>query len=150
MSLKQRIQEDMKSAMRAREQARLEAIRLLLAAIQRREVDERVVLDDTQITAVIEKMIKQSREAADQFAKGNRQDLVDKEMAGVALWQAYLPERLSEQEIEQLITASIAETGAKSAKDMGKVLGHLKPKVQGRVDMAQVSAKVKTRLAAAE
>lgn len=147
MSLKQRIQEDMKSALRAREQARLEAIRLLLAAIQRREVDERIVLDDVQITTVVEKMIKQSREAAEQFAKGNRQDLVDKEMAGIALWQAYLPERLSEQEIEQLITAAITESGANSAKEMGKVLGLLKPKVQGRADMAQISAKVKTRLA---
>ncbi len=148
MNLKQRINEDMKAAMRAKDQARLESIRMLMAAIQRREVDERITLDDTQIMAVIEKMIKQSRDAVEQFQKGGRQDLVDKENRDIALLKAYLPEPLSEAEIDKLIDAAIAETGATSAKDMGKVVSGLKPKLQGRADMGKVSGKVKQRLAA--
>jgi uncharacterized protein YqeY len=148
MSLKQRINEDMKTAMRAKDQARLESIRMLMAAIQRREVDERITLDDIQIMAVIEKMIKQSRDAVDQFAKGGRQDLVDKENRDIAILKAYLPEPLSEAEIDKLIEAAIAEAGATSVKDMGKVVGSLKPKLQGRADMGKVSGKVKQRLAA--
>jgi len=148
MSLKQRINEDMKTAMRAKDQARLESIRMLMAAIQRREVDERITLDDIQIMAVIEKMIKQSRDAVEQFAKGGRQDLVDKENRDIAILKAYLPEPLSEAEIDKLIEAAIAEAGATSVKDMGKVVGSLKPKLQGRADMGKVSGKVKQRLAA--
>jgi len=148
MSLKQRINEDMKTAMRAKDQARLESIRMLMAAIQRREVDERITLDDIQIMAVIEKMIKQSRDAVDQFAKGGRQDLVDKENRDIAILTAYLPEPLSEAEIDKLIEAAIAEAGATSVKDMGKVVASLKPKLQGRADMGKVSGKVKQRLAA--
>jgi uncharacterized protein YqeY len=148
MSLKQRINEDMKAAMRAKDQARLESIRMLMAAIQRREVDERITLDDPQVTAVIEKMIKQSRDAVDQFAKGGRQDLVDKENRDIAILKAYLPEPLSEAEIDKLIEAAIAEAGAISVKDMGKVVGSLKPKLQGRADMGKVSGKIKQRLAA--
>jgi uncharacterized protein len=148
MSLKQRINEDMKTAMRAKDQARLESIRMLMAAIQRREVDERITLDDIQIMTVIEKMIKQSRDAVDQFAKGGRQDLVDKENRDIAILKAYLPEPLSEAEIDKLIEAAIAEAGATSVKDMGRVVGSLKPKLQGRADMGKVSGKVKQRLTA--
>jgi uncharacterized protein YqeY len=149
MSLKQRINEDMKAAMRAKDQARLESIRMLMAAIQRREVDERITLDDPQVMAVIEKMIKQSRDAVDQFTKGGRQDLVDKENRDIAILKAYLPEALSEAEIDKLIAAAITEAGATSIKDMGKVVSSLKPKLQGRADMGKVSAKVKQRLAGA-
>jgi len=148
MSLKQRINDDMKTAMRAKDQARLESIRMLMAAIQRREVDERITLDDIQVMAVIEKMIKQSRDAVDQFAKGGRQDLVDKENRDIAILTAYLPEPLSEAEIDKLIAAAIAEAGATSVKDMGKVVASLKPKLQGRADMGKVSGKIKQRLAA--
>lgn len=148
MSLKDRITRDMKDAMRAKDAARLESIRMLMAGIQRREVDERIILDDAQVMSVIEKMIKQSREAADQFAQGSRQDLVDKENRGIAVWQSYLPTPLSEAEIDQLIDGAIAESGASSIKDMGKVVASLKAKVAGRADMAKVSAKVKERLSA--
>jgi uncharacterized protein YqeY len=149
MSLKQRINEDMKAAMRAKDQARLESIRMLMAAIQRREVDERITLDDLQVMAVVEKMIKQSRDAVDQFAKGGRQDLVDKENRDITILKAYLPEPLNEAEIDKLIAAAITETGATSVKDMGKVVSSLKPKLQGRADMGKVSGKVKQRLAGA-
>lgn len=147
MSLKERITQDMKDAMRQKDQARLDSIRMLLAAIQRREVDERVVLDDAQVMTVIEKQIKQSREAVEQFVKGNRADLADKENRDIALMQVYLPTPLGEAEIEALIAAAIAETRAASIKDMGKVVAGLKPKLAGRADMAKVSAKVKDRLA---
>lgn len=148
MSLKDRITQDMKDAMRAKDAARLESIRMLLAAIQRREVDERIALDDTQVMSVVEKMIKQSREAADQFAQGGRQDLVDKENRGIAVWQSYLPAPLTEAEIDQLVDSAIAESGASSIKDMGKVVATLKAKVAGRADMGKVSGKVKERLSA--
>ena len=147
MSLKDRITQDMKDAMRAKDQARLVSIRMLLAAIQRREVDERIVLDDAQVMTVIEKQIKQSREAVEQFVKGARPDLADKENRDIAIMQAYLPAPLSEAEIDALIAAAVTESGAASIKDMGKVVAALKPKLTGRADMAKVSAKVKDRLA---
>ncbi len=148
MSLKDTINEHMKEAMRSKDQARLETIRMLRAAIQRREVDERVSLDDTQVMGVIEKMIKQGRDAIEQFKQGNRQDLADKEEAQIAVWKAYLPEPLSEAEIDRLIDAAIGETGAASAKDMGKVVGAVKAKVAGRADMGKVSGRIKEKLAA--
>jgi len=149
MSLKQRITQDMKDAMRGKHQARLDSIRMLLAAIQRREVDERVSLDDTQIMAVIEKLIKQCRESIEQFVKGARPDLADKENRDIAIMQAYLPAPLGEAEIDALINAAIAASGATSMKDMGKVVASLKPQLAGRADMGKVSAKVKDRLAGA-
>ncbi len=138
----------MKLAMRSKEQARLESIRMLLAAIQRREVDERITLDDVQVMAVVEKLIRQGRDSIEQFQKGGRQDLVDKENRDVAVWQAYLPEPLSEAEIDCLIAGAITDTGAAGMKDMGKVVASLKPSLQGRADMGKVSAKVKAMLAA--
>ncbi len=148
MSLKRRIQEDMKAALKAKEQARLGAIRLLLAAIQRREVDERITLDDAQVIAVVEKLIKQGREAAEQYRQAGRQDLLDKEASEIAVFEAYLPEQLSEAEVQKLIAEAIAETAAGSVKDMGKVMGVLKPRLQGRADMGKVSAMVKASLSA--
>lgn len=147
MSLKARIQDDMKAALRSKEQARLDSIRMLIAAIQRREVDERITLDDDQVMAVVEKMIKQSRDALMQFRQGGRTDLADKEQRDIDIWQAYLPSPLSEAEIDALVAEAIAAAGAQSIKDMGKVVASIKPKVQGRADMAVVSAKVKQRLA---
>ncbi len=148
MSLKDRIDQDMKDALRAKDQERLRAIRLLRAAVQRREVDERTTLDDIEVTLVVEKLIKQSKEAAEQFAKGGRDELVAQENRDIAVWQAYLPEPLAEQQLDELIAEAVADTGAASIKDMGKVMGLLKPKVQGRADMGKVSAKVKARLGA--
>jgi hypothetical protein len=147
MRLQDRINEHMKEAMRSKNQPRLETIRLLRAAIQRREVDERVTLDDTQVMGVIEKMIKQGRDAIEQFKQGGRQDLADKEEAQIAVWKAYLPEPLSDAEIDRLIDAAIAETGAASPKDMGKVVGAVKAKVAGRADMGKVSGRIKDKLA---
>ena len=147
MSLKEKIDQDMKTALRAKDQPRLGTIRMLRAAIQRREIDERITLDDSQVMAVAEKLIKQSREAAEQFAKGNRPELVENENRDIAVWQGYLPTPLSEQEVDDLINAALSETGAASTKDMGKVMGMLKPKLQGRADMGKVGAKVKARLA---
>ena len=146
MSLKDRIKEDVKQAMRAKDQARLDALRMLAAAIQRREVDERVALDDSQVLATIEKLVKQGRESVDQYEKGGRADLVAKEQADIAVLQTYLPSPLSEAEIEELIGVAIRDSGATSVKDMGKVMGALKPKLQGRADMGQVGARIKTRL----
>ncbi|MHB1528034.1 MAG: GatB/YqeY domain-containing protein [Acidiferrobacteraceae bacterium] len=146
MTLKERIDQDMKDAMRARDEGRLKAVRLLRAAIQRREVDERIQLDDRQILGAVEKLIKQSRDAEAQFRKAGRIDLADIEQADLAVWGAYLPEPLSAEEIERLIGEAVAETGAASAKDIGKVVGWLKPKLQGRADLGQVSAQVKSRL----
>ena len=146
MSLKDRIKEDVKQAMRAKDQARLDALRMLAAAIQRREVDERVTLDDTQVLATIDKLVKQGRESVEQYEKGGRADLVAKEKADLAILQEYLPAALSEVEIDQLISAAIRDTGAASIKDMGKVMGALKPRLQGRADMAQVGARIKARL----
>ena len=148
MTLKDRIKEDIKQAMRAKDQARLDSLRLLSAAIQRREVDERTVLDDSQVLAAIDKLVKQGRESIEQYHKGGRADLVAKEVADIAVWQDYLPQPLSAAEIDQLIADAIATTGAASVKDMGKVMAALKPKLQGRADMGQVGARIKARLSA--
>ena len=146
MALKDRITDDMKSAMRAGEKERLSTIRLALAAIKQREVDERITLDDAQVLAVLEKMIKQRREAVTQFEAGGRADLVSKENAEIALLQTYLPAQMSSAEIDALIAEAVAATGAASIKDMGKVMGIVKPKVQGRADMGVVSARIKQKL----
>jgi hypothetical protein len=146
MALKERITEDMKSAMRAGEKDRLGTIRLALAAIKQREVDERTTLDDTQVLGVLEKMIKQRREAITQFESGGRADLVAKETAEIAVLQGYLPSPLSDAEIDSLIAEVIAATGAASIKDMGKVMAAVRPKAQGRADMGALSARVKQRL----
>jgi hypothetical protein len=146
VDLKARIQDDMKSAMRAGEKERLGTIRLILAAIKQREVDERIQLDDTQVLAVLEKMVKQRRESITQFETGGRADLVAKESAELALLATYMPEQLSAQELDQLIAATIADTGAASIKDMGKVMNALKAKVQGRADMGALGARIKARL----
>jgi len=146
VSLRDKINEDMKSAMRAKDEARLSSLRMLWAAIQRREVDERITLDDAQVLAVTEKQIRQSREAVEQFQKGNRPELAEKENRDISVWAAYLPAQASAEEIEKLIGEVIAATGASTIKDMGKVVGVLKSKLQGRADMGQVSAKVKARL----
>jgi uncharacterized protein YqeY len=136
----------MKAAMRAGEKERLGVIRMITSGIKQREVDERISLDDAQVLAVIEKMIKQRKESLVQFQAGNRQDLVDKESAEIALLQTYLPAQLSGAEIDALISAAIATTGAASVKDMGKVMGIIKAKAQGRADMAAVGAKIKAKL----
>jgi uncharacterized protein YqeY len=146
MGLKETITEDMKNALRAKDTERLGAIRLLLAAIQRREVDERTTLDDAAVMAVAEKLIKQSREAASQFEQGGRADLADKENREIAVWQAYLPEPLDDQALDKMVRDALTETSAESMRDMSKVMGALKPKLQGRADMARVSKMVKTRL----
>jgi uncharacterized protein YqeY len=146
MALKERITEDMKTAMRAGEKERLGTVRLLLAGIKQREVDERITLDDGQVLAVIEKMIKQRREAISQFESGGRSDLVAKETAEIGVLQGYLPTQLTPAEIEALIAEAIAATGAASIKDMGKVMGFVKPKAQGRADMGALSARIKQKL----
>ncbi len=146
MSLKERITEDMKSAMRAGEKERLGVIRMITSAIKQREVDERIVLDDGQVLSVLEKMIKQRKESLVQFQAGNRQDLVDKESAEIALLQSYLPAQLSAAELDAMIEAAIAATGASSIKEMGKVMGLIKAQAQGRADMAAVGAKIKAKL----
>jgi uncharacterized protein len=148
MTLKERITEDMKSAMRAGEKERLGTIRLALAAIKQREVDERITLDDAQILAVLEKMIKQRKEAITQFQAGGRADLVAKETAEVSLLETYLPARMSDAELDALIASAIVSAGATSAKDMGKVMALVKSQAQGRADMGAVSARVKDKLAA--
>jgi uncharacterized protein YqeY len=147
MSLRDQINQDMKAAMRSKDEARLSAIRMLWAAIQRREVDERITLDDTQVLSVVEKTVRQSRDAVEQFLKGNRPDLADKENRDIAFWEVYLPAQASDEEVAKLVREAIAATGAVSIKDMGKVVGVLKPKLQGRADMGKVSALVKAQLA---
>jgi uncharacterized protein YqeY len=146
MSLKDRITEDMKAAMRAKDMERLGTIRMITAAIKQREVDERITLDDAQVLSVIEKMIKTRKESLAQFKTGGREDLAEKEQKEIDLLQAYLPEQLSEAELDALVDQSIAETGAASIKDMGKVMALLKQKAQGRADMATVGAKLKAKL----
>ena len=146
MTLKERITEDMKSAMRAGEKERLGTIRLVLAAIKQREVDERITLDDGQVLAVLEKMIKQRKESIAQFESGGRADLVAKEQAELAILQVYLPAQMSEAEIDALIAEAVAATGASSIKDMGKVMGIVKAKAQGKADMGAVSARIKQKL----
>ncbi|MFC3625493.1 GatB/YqeY domain-containing protein [Vogesella amnigena] len=147
MSLKARIADDMKTAMKARDAERLAAIRLLMAAIKQKEVDERIELDDAAVTAVIEKMVKQRRDSITQYEAGNRPDLVAKEQAELAVLQDYMPQQLSEAEIEAIIDAAIASSGAAGSKDMGKVVGAVKPQVAGRADMGAVSARIKAKLA---
>jgi uncharacterized protein YqeY len=147
MSLKLRITDDMKAAMRAKEAARLGTIRLLLAAIKQKEVDERIELDDAAVSSIVEKLIKQRKDSINQFQAAGRADLVAAEQAELVVLQAYLPEQLSAAEVETAVATAIAESGASSAKDMGKVMGLLKPKLAGRADMGQVSALIKARLA---
>jgi uncharacterized protein YqeY len=146
--LKARITDDMKSAMRSKETLRLGTIRLLLAAVKQREVDERIELDDAAISAIVEKLIKQRRDSISQFQTAGRQDLVDAEQAELAILQAYLPAQLSAADVAAAVAAAIAESGATSARDMGKVMGLLKARLAGRADMAQVSALIKASLPA--
>jgi uncharacterized protein YqeY len=146
MTLKERITDDMKAAMRSGEKERLGLIRMITSAIKQREVDERITLDDSQVLAVLEKMIKQRKESLVQFKAGNRQDLVDKESAEITLLQGYLPSQLSDADIDALIAEAVAATGAASIKDMGKVMALIKGKAQGRADMAAVGAKIKSKL----
>lgn len=146
--LKDRIASDMKEAMRAKDAVRLESIRLLRAAIQRREVDERVTLNDEDVVVVLQKMVKQGKDSIDQFTKGGRDDLVAKEAATLAVLETYLPEQIDPAELSRLIDQALSETGAQGVRDMGKVMAWLKPHVQGRADMGAVSAKIKEKLPA--
>jgi uncharacterized protein YqeY len=146
MSLKQQITEDMKAAMRAKETARLGAIRLLLAAMKQREVDERIELTDADVVAIIEKMLKQRRDSISQYKAANRQDLVDVEEFEVTVLQGYMPQQLSEAEVAAAIAEAIVATGAAGPQDMGKVMGVVKPKLAGRADMGKVSALIKAQL----
>jgi uncharacterized protein YqeY len=148
MNLKDRINEDMKAALRAKDAARLSAIRLLLAAIKQKEVDERIVADDAAVTSVVEKLIKQRRDSIEQFAKAGRTDLVEKEKAELDLLIGYLPQQLSESELAAMVDAAIAESGVTGPQAMGKVMALLKPRVAGRADMGKVSALVKSKLGA--
>ena len=146
MTLKERITEDMKAAMRASEKERLSTIRMVQAAIKQREVDERIALDDAQVIAVLEKMVKQRRESIAQFEQGGRQDLADKEKSEIVLLQAYLPAQLTEAEVDTIVRQAIASTGAASVKDMGKVMAVVKAQAAGRADMGAVSARIKAAL----
>ena len=146
MTLKERITEDMKTAMRSGEKDRLAVIRLLQAAIKQREVDERITLDDAQITSVLEKMIKQRKESIVAFEKGGRADLVAKENSEIVVLQPYLPAQLSDAELDALIAEAISSTGAASIKDMGKVMGVVKAKAAGKADMGAVGARIKAKL----
>ena len=145
--IKEKIQEDMKTAMRSQDKERLATIRLILAALKQREVDERIVLSDEHVLGILDKMLKQRRESITQYEAGNRPDLAEKEVSEMQVIQVYLPAQLSMDELEALIDSAITESGAASARDMGKVMSILKPKVQGRADVSAVSAKVKERLA---
>jgi uncharacterized protein YqeY len=147
-SLKDRVTEDMKNAMRAKDSERLGTIRMITSAIKQREVDERITLDDAQVLSVIEKMIKTRKESIAQFQSGGREDLVAKEQKEVDLLQAYMPEQLSEADLDKLIADAIAESGATSIKEMGKAMAIVKQKAQGRADMGAVSAKLKAKLGA--
>ena len=146
MTLKERLTEDMKSAMRAGEKDRLGVVRLILAGIKQREVDERIVLDDTQVLSVLEKMAKQRKESITQFESGGRADLVAKENAELTLIQSYLPAQMSDAELDALIAEAMASTGATTVKDMGKVMGIVKTKAAGRADMGAVGARIKQKL----
>ncbi|MGY8523902.1 GatB/YqeY domain-containing protein [Paracidovorax citrulli] len=148
MSLKQQINDDMKAAMRARETERLGTIRLLLAAVKQREVDERVELDDAAVQGVIEKLIKQRKDSISQFEQAGRNDLADKETAELAVLQAYMPAALSDEEVAAAVDQAVAESGAAGPQDMGKVMGLLKGRLAGRADMTAVSGMVKARLTA--
>lgn len=144
--LKSQIQEDMKSAMRAKDKERLSVIRMLIAAIKQIEIDDRTELDDVAVLTVLNKMIKQRRDAAQQFKDGNRPDLADKENLEIKVLQEYLPPQLDESEVATIVQAAITESGATSIKDMGKVMGILKPKLQGRTDLGAVSVMIKSLL----
>jgi uncharacterized protein YqeY len=146
MSLKEKITEDMKTAMRAKDSERLATIRMITAAIKQIEVDERITLDDARVLAVVEKMIKMRKESIVQFQAGNRADLVAQEEKEIALLQTYMPEQLSGADLDALIAAAVAESGAVSVKDMGKVMAIVKAKAQGRADMGAVGAKIKAKL----
>ncbi len=146
MALREQINDDLKAAMRGGDAARRDTIRLLLAALKQREVDERKALTDADVLGIIEKMIKQRRDSIAQFEQGGRQDLADKEKQELALLQAYMPQALGESEIAAVVIAAIAETGAAGPADMGKVMAVLKPKLAGRADMSKVSATVKAQL----
>ncbi|MDB5800193.1 MAG: hypothetical protein JWL63_1132 [Rhodocyclales bacterium] len=147
MSLKERITEDMKTAMRAKETVRLSAIRLLLAAIKQKEVDERIVVDDAMTVVIIDKLLKQRRDSVTQYEAAKREDLAAIERQEIEVLSAYMPAGLSEAEIDAAVQAAIAETGASVPADMGKMMAALKPRLAGRADMAQVSAKIKAALA---
>ncbi|MBU3697819.1 GatB/YqeY domain-containing protein [Dechloromonas sp.] len=147
MSLKARITEDMKSAMKAKEAGRLAAIRLLLAAIKQKEVDERTELDDAAVSSVIEKLVKQRKDSVTQYEAAGRADLADVEKAEIAILSAYLPEKMGNDEIAAAVTAAVAATGAKGPADMGKLMAVLKPQLAGKADMAEVSKLVKAALA---
>ncbi|HYN14101.1 MAG TPA: GatB/YqeY domain-containing protein [Burkholderiales bacterium] len=146
MSLKHQITEDMKMAMRAKDAARLSAVRLVLAAIKQREVDERIELTDADVVAVIEKMIKQRRESIAQYEKGARKDLADAEKFELGILSGYLPQQMSDAELEQAVAAAVKESGAAGVKEMGKVMALLKPRLAGKADMGKVSGLVKARL----
>ena len=147
MSLKARITEDMKAAMKAKEAAKLSAIRLLNAAIKQKEVDERIELDDVAVAAVIEKLVKQRKDSVTQYEAANRQDLADIEKAEIEILSAYLPEKMSSEEVAAAVAAAVAQTGAKGPADMGKLMAVLKPQLAGKADMAEVSKLVKAALA---
>jgi uncharacterized protein len=146
MTLKERVQEDMKTAMRAKDAARLSAVRLLLAALKQKEVDERIVLTDADVLGTIEKMVKQRRESIAQYEKAGRQDLADQEKFEIGVLSAYLPQQMGEAEIAQAVAAAVTEAGASGIRDMGKVIALLRPRLAGRADMGKVSALVKTKL----
>jgi uncharacterized protein YqeY len=146
MLLKDQITEDMKSAMKAGEKDRLKVVRLIRAAIKQIEIDQRIELDDVAVLGVLEKMVKQRRDSVEQFQKGNRNDLADIELAEIVILDTYLPEQLSDAEVDALIDAAIAATGAQSIRDMGKVMAQVKSEAAGRADMGAVGAKVKARL----
>lgn len=146
VSLKERVTQEIKTAMREKDKARLGTLRLVSAAIKQKEVDERIELDDAQIIALLDKMAKQRNESIAQFQKADRQDLIDTEQYELGVLKEFLPEQLAEAEIEQMVAAAIEQTGASEMKDMGKVMGILKPQLQGRADMGAVSGKIKQQL----
>jgi hypothetical protein len=148
VSLKDAIQDDLKQAMRDKHESRVGTLRLLTAAIKQREVDERIMLDDARVIGVIEKLMKQARESIEQYEKGGRPELAEKERGEMAVWQKYLPQQLTAAEVDALVAEAIAATGAASIKDMGKVIGVLKPKLAGRADMGAVGTRIKAKLGA--
>jgi uncharacterized protein YqeY len=147
MPLRERLNDDIKAAMKARETEKLNALRLMLSAVKQREVDERVTLDDAGVIAVVEKMIKQRKDSIAQYEKAARKDLADKEQYEIGVIEGYLPQQLSQAEIDAIIAEAIAATGARGAADMGKVMGVVKPRLAGRADMGKVSGLVKGKLA---
>ncbi|MCM2329254.1 MAG: GatB/YqeY domain-containing protein [Lysobacter sp.] len=147
MTLRERVNEDVKAAMKAREAERLGTLRLLTAALKQREVDERIALDDAAVIAVIEKMLKQRKDSVAQYEQGGRQDLADTEKREMAILQAYLPQQLADDEVAAIVAEAVSASGAKAPSDMGKVMAIVKPKVAGKADMGKVSALVKARLA---